>query len=76
MQVEGWLMVVAQWLLRGGIWLDNWTLEGASLHRAGFWTFTGLLQVPFNEEDAARIQGQGSGTDDGRERGGVHSSYA
>ena len=69
MQVEGWLVVVAQWLLRGCVWLQNWTLEGAGLHREGHWTFTGLLQVPFCDEDAARIQGQRNGVWDERQRG-------
>ena len=69
MQVEGWLLVVVQWLFRGCVWLQNWTLEGAGLHRESHWSFTGLLQVPFSEEDAAQIQRGRRGIWDARERG-------
>ena len=39
-----------------GVWLQNWTLEGAALHSEERWTFVGLIQVPFGDKDAKRVR--------------------
>ena len=50
-QVEEWQRMFRVWLSFGAIWLRNWILEGAGTHQHGYWTFTGILKLPFDTED-------------------------
>ena len=47
-QVEGWYDIINEWLALGSLWLLHWCLEGASIHKEGYWTFFGGIEMPFN----------------------------
>ena len=64
-QVEDWYKVVEEWLALGPLWLLHWSLEGASVHKEGYWIFFGGVEIPFNKEDEALIESKTGG--EGRE---------
>ena len=60
-QVEDWYKVVKEWLALGSLWLLHWSLEGASVHKEGYWIFFGGVEIPFNKEDEALIESKTRG---------------
>ena len=55
-QVEEWQRMLRVWLSFGAICLRNWILEGAGTIHHGFWTFVGVLELPFGPEDAPYLR--------------------